>query len=365
MARVPATLVAVLAVVVLAGCSAGQARAALAPTQPSSLAIGPKGQLYVADDARNQILQALPGGKFRVIAGTGKAGFSGDGGPAAKAELNDPGGMAVAPDGTIYLADTGNNRVRAIAPDGKIETVAGDGDAAAWVGDGTKPLAAGLSSPDDVVLSSTGALYIAAAAEIVTLTPAGTLNVVAGAQASAGVPRAGALATRTSADDPYGMAFDRYGDLFVFGFTTKTLYMISRSGRVDLPIGRDGFYPGGPAGLITTPSGTVIAIDTQQIVQVTRRGVRVLDTLRPTLLPEGIAIAKSGTIYFDTWLGDGWSTQNALYKLDATGHPSTIWTGSLVLLFPALTGRDSGPRGPGFLFHGRLHPGRPGMSHVT
>jgi len=332
MARGRATLgvLAVLAVLLAAGCSAGgRPRAALSPIRPSSLAIGPKGQLYIADDARDQILQAIPGGKFRVIAGTGKAGFSGDGGPAVRAELDDPGGMTVAPDGTIYLADTGNNRVRAIAPDGRIETVAGSGAAAGWVSDGTKPLAAGLSSPDDVVLTSGGVLYIADAAEILKLTLAGKLEVVAGTPGSRGAPRAGVRATRTSADGPSGMAFDRAGDLFVFGFNTKTLYMISKSGRVDLPIGLSGFYPRGPAGLVTLPSGTVIAMDTQQIVEVTRDGVHVLDTLPATLLPEGIAVDASGTVYADTWLGNGWSTETALYKLGASGQPAFIWQSSL------------------------------------
>jgi sugar lactone lactonase YvrE len=329
MARGRATLI-VLSVVLasVAGCSATAPRAALSPTRPGSLAIGPKAQLYVADDARNQILQALPGGKFRVIAGTGKAGFSGDGGKAAHAELNDPGGMAVAADGTIYLADTGNNRIRAIAPDGTIRTIAGNG-ADGWVSDGIKPLAARLARPDDVALSPKGVLYIAAADEVVKLTPAGRLQVVAGTPGSSGAPRAGARAVHTSADGPSGMAFDRSGDLFVFGSATKTLYMISKSGRVQLPIGLAGFYPRGPAGLVSAPSGEVIAMDTQQIVQVTRDGVRVLDTLPVSLLPDGIAIAASGTIYIDTWLGNGWSTQTALAELTASGSPTIIWKESI------------------------------------
>jgi hypothetical protein len=329
--RVTLAVLAVALVIPVAGCSgAAPPPAVLSPTHPSSLAVGPKGQLYVADDERNQILQALPGGKFRVVAGTGKAGFAGDGGPARRAEIDDPGGMAVAPDGTIYVADTGNNRVRSIAPDGTIETVAGDGQAAAWVTGGTSPLSAGLSGPDDVALSSKGVLYIAAAQEILKLTAAGKLEVVAGTPGSGGTPSRGALATRTSADGPSGMAFNRAGDLFVFGFGTKSLYMISTSGRVELPIGADGrFFPRGTAGLVTAPSGDVIALDTEQIVMLTSHGMRVLDTLPATLLPNGIAIDASGTIYLDTWLGNGWATQTALFKLGADGTPSFVWQSSI------------------------------------
>jgi hypothetical protein len=71
-----------------------------------------------------------------------------------------------------------------------------------------------------------------------------------------GIPTAGLQATRTSADGPDGLAFDRAGDLFGAGFDTKTLFMISPGGRVSLPIGPDGFYPRGNGGLVTAPDGT-------------------------------------------------------------------------------------------------------------
>jgi len=329
MARGRATLAVLAAAVLVAGCSsAARPRAALSPIRPASLAIGSKGQLYVADDARNQILQALPGGKFRIIAGNGTAGFSGDGGQADRAELDDPGGMAVAPDGTIYLADTGNNRVRAITPDGTIETVAGGGSRPGWVGSGAEAAGAELASPADVTLSAGGALYIADADQILALTPAGRLKVIAGSPAATGVPKTAARATRTSADDPTGIAFDRSGDLFVFGAATRTLYMISRSGRVSLPIGRAAFFPRGAAGLVSAPSGDVLAMDTEQIVQVSRYGIRALDTLPVSLAPDAIAVGASGAIYIATWLGSGWSTQTALARLTAAGTAAIIWRSS-------------------------------------
>lgn len=89
--------------------------------------MAPNGDLLIANQGRNQILRRPPNGTLQVVAGTGAAGFSGDGGPAVKAKLDTPNGMAVAPDGTIYVADTDNNRVRAISPSGMISTVAGNG----------------------------------------------------------------------------------------------------------------------------------------------------------------------------------------------------------------------------------------------
>jgi sugar lactone lactonase YvrE len=98
---------------------------------------------------------------------------------------------------------------------------------------------------------------------------------------------------------------------------------------VKLPIGRAGFNPRGPAGLVSTPSGQVLAMDTQQIVQVTRYGIHALATLPVNLLPDGIAVDASGAIYIDTWLGNGWSTQTALAKLTGTGPPTIIWKSSI------------------------------------
>ena len=82
------------------------------PTQPGPLAVTPGGTLLVADEAQNRILARSPSGRFRVIAGNGKYGFSGDGGPAVDAELAGPQGIAVAADGTVYFVDRFNNRIR-------------------------------------------------------------------------------------------------------------------------------------------------------------------------------------------------------------------------------------------------------------
>jgi hypothetical protein len=300
--------------------------------RPGSLATGPGGQLYIADDARNQILITLPGGGFRVVAGNGRAGFSGDGGPAVDAELNDPAGMAVTRSGTLYVADTGNNRIRAISPDGIISTVAGNGRPGNWIASGTPALRASLADPADVVIGPNGDQYIAGLSEILKLTPAGRLIVAAGIPTGAGIPTAGLQATRTSADGPDGLAFDRAGDLFVAGFDTKTLFMISPGGRVSLPIGPDGFYPRGDGGLVTAPDGSVLAMNTQQLDRLSTHGRQVLYDLpaHPRLaiagfLPNGIAVAPDGGIYLDTSPWNGWADKTALIEIRPDGTARVIW----------------------------------------
>src|SRR5689334_12459139 len=79
--------------------------------------------------------QPVVKGTVVTFAGTGAKGFSGDGGPALKAQLNDPAGIVRAPDGTLYICDTANHRIRKVTRDGNITTVAGTGEAG-WSGDG-------------------------------------------------------------------------------------------------------------------------------------------------------------------------------------------------------------------------------------
>ncbi|MDX2150393.1 MAG: SMP-30/gluconolactonase/LRE family protein [Bryobacteraceae bacterium] len=91
------------------------------------IAVSSQGDIYFADAADHRIRRIDSRGTISTIAGDGRAGFSGDGGPAAKARLHAPYGVALAPDGSLYFADLGNGRVRRIAPDGEISTFAGGG----------------------------------------------------------------------------------------------------------------------------------------------------------------------------------------------------------------------------------------------
>src|SRR5262249_39209729 len=100
---------------------------------PTGVAVGPDGSIYIAGGRR--IRRAGPDGTIPPSAGPGLVGFSGDGGPAAAAQLGAPRGVAVGPDGAIYIADSTNNRIRRVGRDGIISTVAGNGTAG-FGGDG-------------------------------------------------------------------------------------------------------------------------------------------------------------------------------------------------------------------------------------
>lgn len=129
-------------------------------SDPYSMISDSAGNLYVSDRGKNQIFKIAPGNVVSVIAGNGLAGFSGDGGPATQASLNAPAGIAFDSGGTLYIADSGNNRIRTIAPDGTIKTIAGSG-LSGFAGDGSTSDFASFRNPLGVLVDPQGRVYVA------------------------------------------------------------------------------------------------------------------------------------------------------------------------------------------------------------
>lgn len=302
------------------------------PVRPTALAVGRDGGLYVADPQLNEILERLHNGSFAVVAGTGQPGFSGDGGPAARALLNDPSGMTVGPDGTLYFADQGNNRVRAIGLDGVIRTVAGGGTEgrSGFVRGGTPALSA-MFSPSDVAFGPGGRLYIATGEQVVRLEANGTLTPVLGAPPGdhQGLWGVGGPAVDGSADGANGIAFDSAGNLYVAGFNTKSLLLVRPDGILEQISA--SFYPRGDGGLVATPGGGVVAMQVSSIASVTPSGLRTIITFGTGIFegtggfsPNGIAVGSDGTIYVDTYSGNGYASYSAIAAVSPTSW-SLLW----------------------------------------
>lgn len=150
-----------------------------------------------------------------TLAGTGVAGFNGDNQPAVSAQVNNPTGLAVDGAGAVYVADFGNNGIRKVSPDGTISTVAGSGTAG-YAGDGGPATVARLSGPRAVLPTSSGGLYIADGGNncIRYVNPAGTISTVAG-NGTAGYGGDNGPATAAALNLVRGMALAPDGRLVI------------------------------------------------------------------------------------------------------------------------------------------------------
>jgi hypothetical protein len=128
------------------GPSGGTPLAATTPLTDPAVAVTSSGDFLVADPLRDRVLRVGLDGTVSVVAGNGKDGFSGDGGPATRASLSIPSDVAALPDGGFLIDDQSNERIRRVWPDGHISTVAGNG-VFAYSGDGGPATSASLFDP--------------------------------------------------------------------------------------------------------------------------------------------------------------------------------------------------------------------------
>jgi sugar lactone lactonase YvrE len=127
---------------------------------PNGIAVDKNGNLFIADSYNNRIRKITPSGIITTVAGNGIAGFSGDGGPATSAKLWYPLGVAVDGSGNLFIADSHNNRIRMVTPAGIISTLAGKGTSG-FSGDGGLATAAQLRYPSGVAVDALGNLFVA------------------------------------------------------------------------------------------------------------------------------------------------------------------------------------------------------------
>src|SRR5262245_27996555 len=181
---------AVIAALVVGGLAIGFAGqpSSTAPTlrHPTGLALDTDGTLYISDSSTHLVLK-LTRGHLDLVAGTGDGGFSGDGGPADRARLFAPGGLALDADGGLLVADMYNHRVRRIDRRGAITTIAGTGTAAS-AGDGGPATAASLNGPQDVAVDRAGNVFVADTynARVRRIDRAGIITTLAGSDPGLG-----------------------------------------------------------------------------------------------------------------------------------------------------------------------------------
>jgi sugar lactone lactonase YvrE len=237
--------------------------------QPTGVAFDAGGHLLVTDAVDHRVLLVDSGGIVRTFAGTARtAGFAGDGGAAASALLNTPLRMAVAQDGSVYIADFNNNRVRKVDPNGIISTVAGGGGE--------------LNQPAGLAFDAAGNLYIAdfGSNRIFRLDPTGALAVLAGS-GTAGSLGDNGQAVSAQLNGPTDVAVAGDGGLFIVDqLNNKVRFVAPAAGGTVAPTstiwtvlgdGTPGFADGlGVQSRLLFPTG--IALDAQGRVLIADRG---------------------------------------------------------------------------------------------
>ena len=211
---------------------------------PGGVAVDAAGNVYFA--ALHCVFRMDPNGILTRVAGNSRAGYSGDGGLAVNAQLNNPSGIAIDSTGNLFIGDSRNNRVRQVSPNGIITTVAGNG-ALGDSGDGGPALNAQLFAPGGVALDNAGNLYFAEARRVRKISPDGIITAVAGTGVQ-GLAGDGGPATSAEFWFLGGLALDRAGNLFIADNGAGRVRKVSTSGMITTVAGNGTWGSSGDGG---------------------------------------------------------------------------------------------------------------------
>jgi NHL repeat len=284
------------------GGADGRTSVAVGLNTPWGLAIDSQNRIYIADAGNNAVRRVAPDGTVTTVAGTGTAGFSGDGGQATLAKLSAPVRLTFDTAGNLYIADSANNRIRKVTPAGIISTVAGNGTAG-FAGDGGAATAARLRTPYDVSVKPDGTMYIADRANhrIRKVTPAGIISTIAGT-GTAGYSGDDGPATSARLSSPYSMTFDPAGNIYIADYDNERVRMINTGGTITTIAGTGVATADGDGG-----DATLAGLHKPQYVEVTPDGDLIIsesnnDDVR--ILHDGIIDTLAGSRQFG-FVGDG------------------------------------------------------------
>ena len=235
---------------------------------PRGVAVGPDGAIFVSENGSHRVRRIAPNGIVTTYAGTGAAGLAGDGGPAVAAQISSPTDLAIDQKGNLYILDSGNGRVRRVGPDGTIQSVAGKGGCGSNVAGPATNLA--FCTLAGLTLDSTGTLYVSEEDGTIGLIghrvwrvdSSGMATVFAGAE--------------QGLEAPTSIAFDPSGNLYIvdLGFIKR----------------RD------PSGSVTEIAGAYTGLD-HILTNVPAKGQYISE-------PTALATDSQGAVYFSTGFGE-------------------------------------------------------------
>ena len=283
---------------------------------PSSIAIDASGNLYIADTNNWAIRRISTSGIITTVAGNGQYGYGGDNGQATKAKLAGPTGVAVDASGNLYIADSGNERIRYVNSSGVIATIAGTG-VAGFSGDGSAATAARFSNPVAVALDASGNVYVADLDNnrIRRFALGGTVTTFAGTTNSVGD---GGPSTQARVE-PWAVAVDSAGNLYIADRSEQRVRKVTPAGTIATVAGTGQTGYGGDNGPATAA---------------------VLST------PNDVAVDRSGNLY----IAD--AGNNRIRRVDAATGTITTFAGTGACCYAGTgTGGDGGPATAATLYY--------------
>jgi len=319
---------------------------------PTGVVLDGSGNLYIADRSNQRVRKMDPNGIITTVAGNGATNFSGDGGAATNAGLYYPSGVGLDAAGNLYIGDQGHYRIRKVDTNGIITTVAGNGTSG-YAGNGGQATSAKLAQTAGVALDGAGNLFIAGLNDNVVrkVDINGIITTVAGTGVAGPFSGDGGAATSATLDDPYDVALDASGNLYIADSGDYRIRKVNPSGVINTVAGSSGpfgfFYGDGGAATnagLYWPSGVVLdffgnlymadslhnrirKVDTNGIITTVAGGATQgysgdggAATAAGLFDPSGVTLDASGNLYIaDT-------ANNRIREVHFAGYPTLTLT---------------------------------------
>ena len=303
--------------------------------QPVGVAVGADGSIYVTDFGNQRIRKIAPNGIITTFAGTGIAGFAGDGGPATAARLYEPGAIVMDPAGNLIFVDLANYRLRKITPAGVISTVAGTGRCPVLSGD-NGPATSADSCPGWLALGPDGSVYFTddgdlryfGYARIRKVASNGVITTVAGG-GSVGFTGDGGPATAALFRGISGVGVDSAGNIFISDSANSRIRKVDTSGVVNTYAGtgaNGASGDGGPAvkAQVSQPCG--ITFDSEGNMYFADR----LNVKIRKISPPPIPAIRTSNAVLTSFLGNAGFSSNTYVEIYGANFATTsrLWAGS-------------------------------------
>lgn len=258
------------------------------------IAVDKKGNVYIARRDNNIISRIDLNGNMTTYVGTGSSGYSGDGGKATEARLNVPAGLAFDKSGNLYIADRNNHRIRKVDTRGTITTIAGTGTAG-FSGDGGSATQAQINLPSGIAIDGKGNIFFSDRSNnrIRVINSQGKIRTYAGS-GKIGFRGDNGPALKASIDRPFGIALDKKGNLFIADRRNNRVRKVNTQGIITTVAGDGGFFmlgDNGPAYRASVAGPTGVVVDDQGTLYIADRSnnrIRAVD-------PQGMISTVVGT----------------------------------------------------------------------